>query len=821
MWRHYLSTAMRGFVRHRLYSLINIVGLAVGLACVVLIALFIRYETSYDTWVPDSSRLYRVEITGDIPGRSPINIALVSFPLTQAMQEQIPGVTAQTRLRRESMTLTVNNRQFLEHVDVVDPNFFKVIRLPLVTGNPDGVFGLPESMVLSQTAARKFFGDVNPMGRTITVFRRLCQSASNTCKETAIAMTVTGVMHNLPGNSQLAGNVFMPDTSVADRASWAEKHQWLSLNYYGYVALAPGVRPQTVLAALAPILDREMGPELSDSGLHGKASQFIKVDLTPFVDVHLASFGYDSNMTPAESRITIYGVAAVGLLILLVACFNFMNLATARAALRAREISLRKCVGASRRQLIVQFLSESVLMSLFALVLALAAVEILLPAYDGLLGLPLGLHVLGDWRLSLVILAVAIAAGLVSGSYPALVLSGFRPAAVLRTLDGPAGSGRLRAVLVVLQFALSIGLSIAAIVIGRQISFARDIDLGFHRHNIVVMRQTVGADRWQGFAEALRQDPGVISAAASSTVPFQQDHDLGVAQVPGQPDTITLNRIMISPEFPRVYGIPLLAGRLLEANRAKDTLSTNAVPSNEGHDILINEAAAAKFGYTPREAVGKTIVYNRAHVHIVGVLADTRFLGALQPVEPTVYFWAPDSTQLVSVRITGRNIPATLAAIDATLRSFSPTMSASPHFLSGGFEKLYQADEQEGTMFRFFVGFAIFLACLGFFGLAVFTAQRRTKEIGMRKVAGARTLDIVRLMLWRMSMPVLVANIVAWPAAYYCLQRWLQGFADHIWLNPGYFVGGGVIALLIAWATVFLHTLRLARTSPVHALRYE
>jgi putative ABC transport system permease protein len=822
MFRNYLVTALRNIARHKLYSSINIAGLACGLTCVMFILLFIRDETSYDKWVPDSAQLYRLELTGHVPGRPPVDLAMVPFPLPAAMREQIPEVVAATRLSRQEITLTVGDRHFLEKVDVVDPDFFQVIHLPLLVGDPVKVLSQPESVVLSQETARKLFGDADPIGRTITVGKPGCANTDPACERATIALQVTGVMRNLPSNSQLLAEVLMPNTSSADRDSQQLKHDWLSANHYAYAVLAPGARPSAVIAKLAPILDNATGAALRNLKLNVTGSQLFEVHLTPFTAVHLSSARYTNNMTPAGSWITVYGTAAIGLLILLVACFNFTNLATTRAMLRAREIALRKCVGANRRQLIEQFLGEALVMALCSLVLALMAVEVLLPAFDRFLQRPITFHYLQDWRLIILVLAITVGAGLISGAYPALVLSGFRPALVLRTnSSGQSGSARLRTILVVLQFAVSIGLGIAATIVFMQISFARHIDLGFRHDNIVVMNVGSAATSRETLQHTLQGRPGVLGTALSSAVPFMNDSALGLVQLPGQPDTITVNKLMISPEFPTLYDIPLVVGRLLSATRGEDTLSDAISPNNEGHNILINAAAASRFGYTPQQALGKSIMYNRSHVTIVGVLGDVKFHGAHEAAKPTVYFYDINSIFMLSIRVRAQDVPATLEAIDATWHSVSPSSAPQRYFLSDSFGALYSNDQRQGMMFQIFVGIAIFIACLGLFGLAAFIAGRRTKEIGIRKVFGARTRDVVGLLLWQFSIPVLIANVIAWPLAWYYLHGWLQGFAYRISLNPLYFLGAGLAALLIAWATIFAHAQRVARANPINALRYE
>jgi putative ABC transport system permease protein len=419
-----------------------------------------------------------------------------------------------------------------------------------------------------------------------------------------------------------------------------------------------------------------------------------------------------------------------------------------------------------------------------------------------------------------------VAAGLISGSYPALVLSGFRPATVLRTNNsGQSGSGRLRTILVVLQFAVSIGLGIAALVVFSQIGFARNIALGFQHDNILIVGGgRLTAEGRESFVQTLRSNPGILDIGGSNIAPFDNGQTLASVRMPGQSEVIALNKIAITPDFPRVYGMRLVAGRLLYAARAEDQMNARGIegnPESEGRNILINEAAARRLGFSPQEAVGKTILYANNHVHIVGVLADAKFGGAREPIKPTSYVYDPKYPVELALRLKPDAIPQTLEFIDKAWRAYAPTVAVRRHFLDDNFDKLYRTDERQGAMFGIFVGIAICIACLGLFGLAAFTAGRRTKEIGIRKVFGARTRDVVLLLLWQFSIPVLIANVIAWPLAWYYLHDWLQGFAYRIPLSPLYFAGVGLVALLVAWATIFAHAFRVARANPINALRYE
>jgi putative ABC transport system permease protein len=822
MFRNYLVTALRNIVRHKLYSFINIAGLAVGLACAIFIVLFIQDELSYDKWIPDTGNLYQVDVTLRPPGLPPMVTAVAPFPLAAFMKDHLPEITAATRLWPQHMSVNVGDRQFSEAVAEVDSNFFQVIKLRLISGDPARVLAQPESAVISQSTARKYFGDDDPIGKTIGIAKAACGPERVSCAEKE-PLRVTGVMADLPHNTQFADDIFIPHTSVVDRITEPGKQAWFALGTASYVRLTVGADPNLLLAKLNEALDRNVNL----NGVTGKnvsASQFMQITMTPFIKVHLDTEGKSGSMTPPGSWSTLYGLGVIGALILLIACFNFMNLATARATLRAREIALRKCVGANRNHLIVQFLVESVLVALVALLVALAIVEVLLPAFGGFLGRALAFHYLTDWLLLVSIFGLTIVAGLFSGSYPALVLSGFRPASVLKSdKSGSQGSGLLRGTLAVLQFSVSIGLTVVAFVVFAQINYERQLEMGFRRDNIVTINtfRRLTQDQRESFANILRGNPGVLQVAQSSDTPLSSIRTISTGRLPGQPDTMPLDVHTITPNFPNLYGMRLVAGRQLSAARGEDVVVDKTDTSNEGHNILINETSARRFGYSPQEAIGKPLILNKNQLKIVGVLADAKINGARQAVRPGVFLYNKPNTPFISVLLRPDTVPSTLSFIDGTWKRFAPTAVIPRSFVSDEFARLYLADEKQGTLLAVFVGLAILIACMGLFGLAAFTAGRRTKEIGIRKVFGAGIGDVLLLLLWQFSIPVLLANLIAWPAAWYYLHGWLEGFVYRVSLSPLYFVVAGFGALMIAWTTVMAHALRVARANPIHALRYE
>jgi putative ABC transport system permease protein len=550
----------------------------------------------------------------------------------------------------------------------------------------------------------------------------------------------------------------------------------------------------------------------------------IKAKLTPFQDVHLTPYTQAGGMKPPNSRTLVFGFAAIAALVLLVAGVNFTNLATARASLRAREVALRKVLGASGRQLMVQFVTEAVLTAWLALTLAFAATELLLPVYSGFLGHTIKLDYLDNWPFVAAMIAIAGMTGLIGGIYPAFILSSFRPGRVLHSrAAGAASTGMMRTILVVFQFAVSIGLAIAAAVIFTQIRFASHLDLGFTRDNIVMVHlngaglSPASLESMSGEVSAL---PGVAGVAMSDKVPGNGNSPANVVRIAATGASIQVMNYSVAPDFAAVYGVKLEAGRFLSRDRGTD-LHHGAGPEG-GRNVVIDDQAARTFGFTPDSAVGKTIDLIGGRVTIVGVVHNVLFAGAQAvQVAPTVFYTDPDLYYEMSVRLKAGQIPETLTAIDRIWQRYVPARPIRSRFVEEAVAQLYADTERQGALLSIFVILAVFIASLGLFGLAAFVVERRTKEIGIRKIMGARTGDIVRLLLWQFSIPVLLANVIAWPVAYYYLHRWLEGYAYRVSLNPVYFVAAGLAALCIAWLTVFAHAVRVARANPIHALRYE
>lgn len=824
MFRNYVITALRNFARHKLYSAINVIGLAVGLTAVILIGLYVRQELSFDRWLPHSEGIYRISLRTHIPGQPIRDSGGASAPLGPALIAEVPGVLEQARIRSAGIVaIRVGDKRYAQGVDTVDANFFTMIRLPFVTGDPAKALQRPDGVVLTQRAAIWFFGTERAMGRTLLF-------------DNTTARTVTGILRDQPYNTQFGGDVFVrypPLRAAAGQGAAKDgmSNLWTTMDVSSYVRLAPGVAPAAIESQIPQVILRHLSPAyISEvvSLVHGMTKDILSAQLVPLKDVHLTKYAHGGDLRPVGSRVTVYGFAVIALLLLLIAGFNFTNLATARATLRAREIALRKVCGASRRQLMAQFLTEAALTTLTALAFAFTLCEILLPIYGNFLGHPVTFDYLSDWPFVLAMIVVAVATGLLGGAYPALVLSSFRPADALRSaIAASGGSGQLRTVLVVFQFAVSIGLGIAAVVIFSQIRFANRLDLGFERDNIVVLN-IEGAGLLptvtEGMMRALAALPGVSATAASDMVPASSNAPMNIAKLQEGNRQVSIMTYSISPEFAAVYGIRLAAGRFLSRDRGADLHHGNGVGSGieSGRNILIDEHAAGAFGFTPETAIGKTVDIIGGRMTIVGVVHNVLFSGAQAvQVAPTLYYESQQNYRNISVRMKAGMIPETLNGIDRVWQRYIPDKPPVRWFVDDSLNQLYVDAERQAMLMAVFVGLSIFVACLGLFGLAAFTVGRRTKEIGIRKIFGATTADIVRLLLWQFSIPVLIANLIAWPAAWVYLHGWLEVYAYRIALSPLYFVSAGIAALVIAWATVAAHAVHVAKTNPIRSIRYE
>ena len=812
MLSSYLKIAWRNIVGNPLFSIINILGLAIGLACCIIITLFVRYETSFDQQWENANRTYRV--TRDFFGND-LELAAVAPPIAPLLRQDFAEIEDIVRiLATGAVSLTRNESQFREeNMVIADTNIFEFFNLDFVAGDASSALRNPTDIVITERAAERIFGSEDPMGQTLNLMGQ-------------VDVTVTGVIRDLPDNTHMAFELVGSMDAVPLMLGEGELENWGSNNYYTYLRLPPAYDPANLESQLNGFLERHWNEN---------AQYISRLNLQHLPDIHLTS-NRDGEWTTNGSLATVATFSAVALFVLLIACINFMNLTTARSTQRAREVGIRKVVGAKRGQLISQFLGESLLLTALAMVLALAMVEVVLPAFAAFLEKPLTLP-LGDPLTLAVLIAGIVIVGLFAGSYPAFYLSKFRPVEVLKGAASSTSSALLRRVLVVFQFATSIALLIATGIVLAQTAYARNIDLGFDKSRNVVSNLPYFADLWELYEPLkaeLEAHPGIASVVYSSRVPSMENNDgSGFVTQNAQLTMENVQPIAVirtDHQWFDHYDVEFLAGRAFRQNEMRV-----ASPSDENPVVnavaILNESAARQFGWTPQEAIGKIIrepqsreldsFYDR---EIVGVVADLHFSSLHNEIKATVFAEpSPNYARRISLKLAPGRYEDAIAHFESVWMKLVPAEPVFWEFLDDRFDALYRSEERQARMFGIFSAFAIFVATLGLFGLASFTTERRTKEIGVRKVMGATVKDIVVLLTRDFAKLVLMANIIAWPLAYYFMNNWLNAFAyrapfaEWAWL----FVAAALAALAVAWLTIGVQAGRAATARPILALRYE
>ena len=785
MLKNYLTVALRTLRRHKGYAFVNVAGLAVGMAACVLIGLYVLDELSYDRFHAHADRIYRVTLE-DYAASSP--------PIAPALERDYPHLVERA-VRfwpiQAPATVRTGGEAFVERrISFADPAVFDVFSYDLQAGDPERALAAPQTMVVTASLARKYFGDEDAVGQTLQFWGEDYE--------------VTGVMADLPANTHYPVDALVSFASLPFPPSMLENWTWAG--FYTYVLLRDDASPDRLSAELASFVGRHTDEPL------------LPPELQPLPSIHLHS-DLRKEATPGGTVAVVYLLSTIAVLLLAVACINFMNLSTARGAERAREVGMRKALGAQRRQLVGQFLGESVLMSVAALGVALGLVQLALPAFERLAGKPLTLAFGPHGEGAVALLGLALVVGLAAGSYPALFLSRFQPAGILKRRGGAPASGlSLRRGLVVFQFAVSVALCIAALVVYQQLGYLQNRGLGFDEEHVVV----VEAGNYEVFEEALHEAPEIVRVAAAYDVPGRRFQMLPVRTATMPTDSTRAMRWLgVDYGFLETLGVEPAAGRLFSEDYATDV----------EHAVVVNEAAVRELGWT--DAVGERIdLYAfsgdgstfevATEGTVVGVVKDFNYASLHGPVEPLLMTVAQgEAVNVAAVRIEPGQTTDALARIEAAWHTANPGDPFDYFFLDDQLDQQYRSEQQLSRVFGGFTALTVFIACLGLFGLAAFTAQQRTKEIGVRKVLGASAGGIVLLLARDFVALVLLGVVVAVPLAYLGMDRWLGGFAYRVDLGAGPFVLAGGLALLVATATVAVQAFRAAATDPVAALRYE
>jgi putative ABC transport system permease protein len=829
MWRNYLITGFRALIRHKTYAFINIFGLAIGLAACLMILLYVRHETSYDSWLPDAERVYQVQTaTTDAETGERREQQAAPRPTAEALAKNFPQIELISKAEGGRPTILSQGEPESGEMLLVDEPFFRILQVPFLRGDHATAMAGADSLAVSRSEALKRFGTVDALGRTLTIVADTGEKRD---------LKVTAVFEDLPKNSHLGFSLV-----TRFREEW--ECGWSCINGGAYLKLKPGADIEAINAQL-PAWEKRNIPANDMGGAGASESDLLDFKLVNVRDVHLSPA---TGERPGNDRRSLITFSIIALLILGMAVVNFTNLATARAGQRAREVALRKVVGASRRQLVAQFLGESVLLTGIAMVIALALVELTLPAYAAFLDADLRLSYFGANGILPPVLSLGLAVGLLGGLYPAFYLSRYRPAAVLKANAASTdaqGSGRLRGLLVLAQFAVSIGLIVCTAVVYNQTVFARTTDPGFERDGLLIV-EDLRRPETIPVREALQREiariDGVTGVSGTSIVPGSRQTLYTMVQVPGKAEAEKIGWYSVEPSFFDTMKIRMVAGRKLSRAHAQDSgyidfekLSGEAAAApainamlQRGINVVLNEQAARRLGFAdPASALGKSFRLSlfgegegTTAATVVGIAADARFRSLREPVEPIVFYDVGYYSRL-AIRYEKASPQAVRDQVERIWRRLLPEVPLTAEFADERLAELYEADARRGQTFAGFALLAVVIACLGLFGLAAFTAERRTKEIGIRKVFGARVGDIVQLLAWQFSKPVIVANLIAWPVAWWVMRDWLNGFDARIDLGPGPFVMAGALALAIALGTISGHAIKVARLNPIHALRYE
>ena len=810
MFKNYLKVAMRNLWKYKSFSIINITGLAVGLSCFLLIALYVMDELSYDRYNKNASRIYR--INSDIHfGGNDLHLPVTSDMMGAALRKDYPQVEEYTRIYNSNGNkLIKKGNEYINefHVAHVDSTFFNVFSLPAVNGDTRTALNEPNTVVLSESAAKKYFGTTDVLGKTI-----------ETNDNNSTLYKITAVITDIPANSHFHFDFLFSMKNV--EYQWG---QYLSHNFHTYLLLKKGADPAAVEKKFAEYTDRYVIPQakqymqISSMAEFEKAGNKLKYSLTPLTRIHLYS-DRAFELSPSGNIQYVYIFSAVAIFILLIACINFMNLTTARSANRAREVVIRKVLGTERRALITQFLAESTLMVFFSLIIALGVTYLVLPVFNEVASKSMGVGILfSPWMLPLLLLFPFLV-GLLAGSYPAFFLSAFRPIEVLKgNLRFGSRSGGLRSLLVVFQFATSIILIIGTIVIYRQLHYIQTKNLGFNKDQVLIVNDSYALNKnVDAFKHDILQMPGVAGGTMSSFLPVsnssRNDNTYSKEAVMDSKNGFNMQNWTIDYDYIPTMGISLLKGRNFSRDYGADSTA-----------VIINETTAKILGYA--DPIGKQIysssdgaAFTKTYT-IIGVAKNFNFESLHQSVGPLSFFLGR-STGLISFKVKTANITALVNKIEAKWKSMAPGMPFSYRFLDDSFFEMYKDEQRVGKIALIFSILAILIACLGLFGLATFIAEQRTKEIGIRKVLGASVRGIVQLLSKDFVRLVLISFVIAAPFAWWAMNTWLQDFAYRVEISWWIFVVAGSIAIFIALATISFQAIRAAITNPMKNLRTE
>jgi putative ABC transport system permease protein len=789
MFNNYWKIAIRNLIKYKTYSFIHIAGLTIGIACLVLIFKYVQYELSFDQFNKNADRIYR--IAGYDWAQTPV-------PLSTELRQFYPEIINTVQIRKvDKVLLSCDREKFYEEgVIFSDPSIFDVFTFPLIYGNPQTVLNDPYSVVISQDAAKKYFGIENPVGKVFTYDEKY-------------NFTISGIFKNIPDNSHINFD-FVFSLKSADKVFYKDFFESrMNTVVYNYFLLNKNNNVPGLQSRITEFTKHYLGEEFFKVTREGKWR--IEYQMQPLTSIHLHSdLGGEFESNGDITNVYIFSI--IGLLILLIASINYMNLSTARHMIRLKEIGVRKVIGANRSHIIYQFISESVLLSFFSIFFAAIIIESITPWLVTILNKK-DMFAGNSFELILILTGIGLCTGLVSGLYPALFLSRFHPVQILsKTLLKSKKRLSHGNILITFQFVISSILIIATIIVSSQLSYIQNKKLGFNKEHIVVipLHDKSTQAKYKVIKDELLHQTGIVDISASS-VTLGNLRRVRSFRWDGQNnnDDNTMYFISADQDFLKTYQIKIAEGRDFS-----ESLSTD---SSTG--FLINEAALLKLGW--KSTIGKNISTSKKQGKVIGIIKDFHFKSLHDKIQPLVIYYDPKAFEFLSVKIKSNNISAVLSTIQKRWKALFPGKPYEFNFIDEQWGKLYEKEQETKNLFSTFSGLSIFIACLGLFGLALFNIQNKTKEIGIRKVMGASILNVALILTKNFLILVLISNVIAWPTSYYFMNRWLQDFAYRIDISWWVFVLSGGIVLVIAVATVSLQAIKAATANPVENLRYE
>lgn len=810
MLLNYFKIAVRSILRSKLTAVINISGLAIAMTCCLLIYAYISDEVIYDRYHQNADKIYRVTRNFLSPdGTVSLHLGHLAPPFGPLLKNDFTDIREVARALKSNVLFAIEEGgerkvTFQEpNTFIVEPSIFKIFTIPVLSGNPETALERPMCVMLSEETAKQYYGTTDIIGRRLKVVD-------------AFELEITGVYESFPAQSHWHPNILVSFSTLNDDSIYGRERletNWGNNAFATYILVNDEFDPKKTAAQFPAFIDRHMGP--SEAPDAPAPSVWTNLFLQPLTDIHLYSH-LDSELEANGNINNVYMMGAIGLFIILIACFNFINLSTARASKRAKEVGLRKVAGAYRHQLITQFLSESICIALLSLVIATAVTWFTLPWLNEFTGKSLQLNTFTHADLAFVIIAATVLVGAVAGVYPALVISGFKPVLILKGQNVSGKKGGVRKALVVTQFAVSIVLIIATLVTIRQLNYMNERDLGYDKDQVLTM--LYGGDgiteRFEAFRNEILKNTTVKNVARSSRVPTGRLLDSQGAKVQ-QGDTlastdVTIKYVRVDHDFFDTYGIPVVAGR----NFSRE------IKSDDSLAFILNENAVKMIGWTSEEAVGKEFSYGSRNGRVVGVVRDFHFESLHENIVPVV-FTLGGGYGKISVALSGNNMQAGVQHLEKVWKEFVPERPFEYEFLSEAYQHLYSSEQKQSQLFLIFSALAIFIAALGLFGLTTFNTLQRTKEIGIRKVLGASVGSILRLLTREIVILILIANAIAWPVAWYLMDSWLDSFAYRINIGPVIYSLAGLTAIALAMITVSSQTIRAAMSNPATTLRNE